>query len=95
MYEISCVAAAWRGFLPSVLHKTKMMTARTMPPPTAMPAIAPLESAEDLLVLLEAGDDDEEDALEGPGFGVVAAEAVGLGFVPVEVTVAAAPTWLT
>lgn len=57
-----------------------------------MPAIAPLESAEDLLELPEGEDGGEDDALEGPDFGVVAAVVVGLGFVPVEVTVAAAPT---
>jgi hypothetical protein len=63
-----------------------------MPPPTAMPAIAPPESGEDLLELLEGEEGEDEDALEGPDFGVVAAVVVGLGFVPVGVIVAAAPT---
>jgi hypothetical protein len=49
-------------------------------------------SGEDLLELLDGEGGEDDDALEGPDFGVVAAVVVGLGFVPVEVIVAAAPT---
>ena len=57
-----------------------------------MPPIAPPVSGEDLLELLEGEEGDVDDVLEGPDFGVVAAVVVGLGFVPVGVIVAAAPT---
>ncbi len=51
-----------------------------------------LYQQEDLLELLDGEEGGEGDAIEGPGFGVVAAVVVGVGFVPIEVTVAAAPT---
>lgn len=86
------MVASWRGLLPSVFHKTKIIAARTMAPPTAIPATAPPVSGEDLLELLDGEGGEDDDALEGPDFGVVAAVVVGLGFVPVEVIVAAAPT---
>jgi hypothetical protein len=72
-----------------------MSAARTMPLPTAMPAIAPDPSAVDFLESLEAEEGDEG-TLRGLDFDVVAAVVDGLIFVPVVIGVfVAAPTWLT
>jgi hypothetical protein len=93
-YAKSGTIVSWPGLLLRVFHKTKISAARTIPLPTAMPAIAPDPRPVEFLVSLEGEED--EDALGGLEFDVATVVVAGLIFVPVVIgVIVAAPTWLT